>query len=92
MPFARTIIRAAIHPVIGITRVGISPMDYFVAQFCAVCRRSKMMATGMRRPRRDSCLGRRWAPATERGYTAPPPDLTRDKGWDTVGEPTSRFW
>jgi len=32
-----------------------------VAQFLAVCRRSKMMAMGTRRPRRGSRLCRRWA-------------------------------
>src|SRR5215470_7470552 len=31
------------------------------AQFIAVCRRSKMVATGTRRPRRGSRLCRRWA-------------------------------
>jgi len=30
MPFGRMIIRAAIHPAIGVARVGNSPTEYFI--------------------------------------------------------------
>src|SRR5262247_3114946 len=50
-----------------------------IAQFLAVCRRSKRVAMSTRRPRRDARLCRRWALRWREGKSASRPVLTRYK-------------